>query len=137
MGYVVALPRSGVPSLDLIIATPDGQNTLAIQVKTGNPAWHPAKKDPRKSEWHWPVGGKAKELNGASLFYVFVGLDEMKEKEPTVFIVPARDVAGNLIGYPKSDPTSFWFVIMEDEAKEKWHKNDWHLIEEQLPLPKA
>ena len=34
MGYLVALTRGGSPSVDLMVATPNGKKTVTIQVKT-------------------------------------------------------------------------------------------------------
>jgi len=34
MGLVVALPRGGVPSSDLIVTTQEGRRSISLQVKT-------------------------------------------------------------------------------------------------------
>jgi hypothetical protein len=133
MGYIVALPRAGVPSLDLIVATPDGQKTLAIQVKTASQAFHLAKKKPEDTRWYWRVSDKVIASSAESLFYVFVDLHvDDPSKQPDVFIVRSIDIKEENL-----DPTNGpWFLIMKDDEEKKWHKNDWHLIEEYLPLPK-
>jgi hypothetical protein len=39
MGYVAALPRGGSPSVDLMVGTVDGRNTVTVQVKTKSQAF--------------------------------------------------------------------------------------------------
>jgi hypothetical protein len=134
-GYLVALTRGGSPSIDLMVATSDGQKAVTIQVKTATNASVPCKRKPENSLWNWPVGSKALDLSGESVFYAFVDLREGTEKAaksmlmPEVFIVPAEFVREHLNPFPKppKKPTTFWFDIFEKD-KEKWHEN-WDLIE--------
>jgi hypothetical protein len=136
MGYLVALTRGGSPSVDLMVGTPDGRETVTIQVKTASNAFYSPKRKPENSNWYWPVGSKARGFRGKSVFYAFVDLkrgDGKHSKQPPmpdVFIVPADFVAGHLNGYPKENPTRFWFDIVEKD-KEKWHEA-WPLIEDAL-----
>jgi hypothetical protein len=137
MGYIAALTRSGSPSVDLMAATPDGQNTLAIQVKTASYAYRPAKKQPENTYWCWQVSSKIREVRGESVLYVFVDLNRDSQdpsKTPDVFVVPSSDIREvNLSDTPKG----LWFIITKEDEERKWHRNDWHLIEERLPLPKG
>ena len=122
MGYLVALTRGGSPSVDLMVATPNGKKTVTIQVKTGDSGIFRSK-ETRTSGWNWRVSSKAKELCGESVFYAFVDLkggagEPSGEMEmPDVFIVPADFVKDNLNLYPKAaeEPTDFWFDIFEKE----------------------
>jgi hypothetical protein len=134
MDYLVALTRSGSPSIDLMVATADGKKTVTIQVKTAKKAFFPpTKKHP--GFWEWIIGSqKAKDLRGESVFYAFVDL-KGGAGEPDVFIVPADFVASNLLGFPKppKEATAFWFDI-EEKDKDKWQEA-WRLIRERLDSP--
>ncbi len=139
MGYLVALTRGGSPSVDLMVTTPNGKKTVTIQVKTATQAFLRVKRKPEQSCWYWPVGSKALDLSGESVFYAFVDLKgdtgepSGEMKMPDVFIVPADFVRNHLNIFPKppKKPTGFWFDIFEKD-KEKWHEN-WDLIKTRLP----
>ena len=158
MGYLVALTRSGAPSVDLMVGTADGRNAVAIQVKTNNQAFSPAgKKKKEPACWYWPIGAKAKELRGESAFYAFVDLNGgTGEPMPDVFIVPADIVAKNMDeAFPKNakDGRTTWVSVWEKpgkppmyffhieasenrkEKEEKWQEA-WHLIELALRVSK-
>ena len=148
MNYLVALTRGGSPAVDLMVATPNGEKTVTIQVKTMIQARF-------KSGWNWRLSSKAKELCGESVFYAFVNLNDCvgepsgatpkPDKMPEIFIIPADIVKSNLATFPhgSSKPTDFWFNIIENERDitdklkgiwaehGKWHEA-WHLIKERL-----
>ena len=44
LNHVVALPRGGVPSSDLLVTTPEGDKTISLQVKTALSPYNRSKK---------------------------------------------------------------------------------------------
>jgi hypothetical protein len=146
LGYLVALTKSGSPSVDLMVSSLDGQKTVTIQVKTGNAPHTTYKRNLSKQHWAWRVGEKAKEIHGESVFYVFVDLKTQKETSakhadqpmPAVFIVPARVVATHYRAYreqPKKKQTGFWFALGTEEA-DSWKPANWKDYNEALDLIK-
>ena len=137
MDLLVALTRSGAPAVDLMVASPDGQKTVAIQVKTARWARQTHKTKPEENGWCWNASAKEKDIHG-KLFYAFVDLKESddensKEKEmPDVFIVPAEEVPSNLYATKKND-RFFFFIDLEDGKK--WLEA-WHLITNRLEMKK-
>lgn len=63
-GYCAALTRAGSPGVDVLAATPGGERTISIQVKTSTSA----RSGVRKPDWSWDVGKGALLLNGSSIF---------------------------------------------------------------------
>ena len=132
-GYPVALTRGGSPSVDLMVATPDGRKAVTIQVKSMDRAYHPpTKKSP--GYWEWILGNKPpnKSMHAQALFYAFVDLKAGTSQSPDVFIVPHDYVAEHAIGFPKppKEARTFWFDIEEGE-RDKWREG-WRLIEDAL-----
>jgi hypothetical protein len=137
MGYVVALTRSGSPSVDLMVGTPDGKKAVTIQVKTATEASYTHKRNPEKDYWTWRVGTKAKEPGGKPPFYAFVDLrageeepskfSKSKQAMPDVFIIPADEVANTC---QKQEVSEGWFW-RERKDMEKWHEA-WDLIKKCL-----
>lgn len=156
MGYIVALTRSGSPSIDLMVASPNGKKTVTIQVKTGNTPHTTYSKKPSTHHWAWQVGDKAKDCGADSLFYAFVDLKRDEQPSPSlpdkttqllmpdVFIVPAAVVALAYAEYQEQSQdkrTGFWFAL-GTEGTDLWRATQakpwteyyeaWHLITEYL-----
>ena len=155
MGYIVALTRSGSPSIDLMVASPNGNKTVTIQVKTGNRPHRTYRKQPSKQNWSWPVGDKAKDCGADSFFYAFIDLKTPEQEEsspilpdkkeklmPDVFIVPASVLARDYAEYQKqTKEKQFWFGL-GTEDKDSWrgpkeepwaaYYEAWHLITKYL-----
>jgi hypothetical protein len=103
MGYHAALTRGGVPCVDVVVGSPEGHNSITIQVKTSNKAFfRMGKKHPDRDPacWCWPIGRKADSLCGETFFYAFVDLKGCASKQPPslmlvpdVFVVPAKNLA--------------------------------------------
>jgi hypothetical protein len=156
MGYLVALPRAGVPSVDLMVGTTDARNAVTIQVKTKNGAFSRATKK-ELACWYWQIGAKARESRGKSAFYAFVDLKsgEPSPSIPDVFIVPADFVAEMMsnpcpkgvktderttwVGSWGKPPMYFFYIEADENRKEKEEKwwEAWDLIERALGVAKA
>lgn len=98
MGFPVALTRGGSPSVDLMVGSLDGKDTVSIQVKTSNNAWRRYKRRPERNHWEWDVGKRALSLRGDRVIYAFVDLRWKKGtlSHPDVFVVPSQTVADSL-----------------------------------------
>lgn len=164
MGYHAALTRGGVPCVDVVVGSPEGRNSVTIQVKTSNNAFYRAgKKHPDRDPacWCWPIGRKAESLCGETFFYAFVDLKGCATKQlpspmlvPDVFIVPAKNLATMLNeafqdGLGRSGQTSwvsvwgkqqmyFFYIEAGEDHKEKVEKwqEEWRLIERALGGPR-
>lgn len=73
-GYVVAIPRANVPSLDLLVSDVTGQRSVSIQVKTSSGANRTFKRNPGNDRLEFDVGEKGKHIRGTNLIYAFVDL---------------------------------------------------------------
>jgi hypothetical protein len=98
-GLVVAMPRGGVPSTDLIVTRHVGGRAISIQVKTGTHSYENRKRKPEESYYHWDTGFKALDLSSDSHWYAYVFLNGWPSEQgalPQVFFVPSRVVAACL-----------------------------------------
>lgn len=94
-GLVVAMPRGGVPSTDLIVTREIGGPAVSIQVKTGTASYQNRKRKPEESYYVWDTGFKAIKMRNDSYWYAYVYLNEwpFKKELPKVFFVPSIIVA--------------------------------------------
>jgi hypothetical protein len=68
LNLVVALPRGGVPSSDLLVTTPTGGKTISLQIKT---ATKPENKHGKYGDYlTWIVSAKSRAIG--SHWYIFV-----------------------------------------------------------------
>lgn len=88
-GIHAAITLGNVPAVDVIVAKPDGELALSIQVKTSR--W--AHRDNRygKELCEWDVGASAVNRFSDHLWYAFVDLQESDTPSwnPRVFLVPS------------------------------------------------
>jgi len=129
MGYPVALTRGGSPTVDLMVGNLTGEETVSVQVKTSSGARREYKRKPENNHWEWPVGKRAMDLQGKSIFYAFVDLkwDDDNTTMPDVFIVPSKIVAETF-----NDPTWSMYVFwIMDKDKEQYFER-WELITKRL-----
>lgn len=95
MGLVVAMPRGGTPSTDLIVTSEKGGRSVSLQVKTGTSSHMVYKRKPENNYWLWDTGFKAMNLSNEFHWYAFVFLNEWPSsgRSPDVFFVPSKIVA--------------------------------------------
>ncbi|WP_321389188.1 hypothetical protein [uncultured Desulfuromusa sp.] len=90
---VVALPRGGVPSSDLLVTNFDCNKTISIQVKTATKALN---RHGKYGEYlTWSVSTKSKLISETSHWYAFVDLMgwPTESNSPDIYFVPSIDVA--------------------------------------------
>lgn len=109
---VVALPRGGVPSSDLLVTTPNGDKTISLQIKT---ATQPKNSHGKYGHYlTWAVSAKSRTINCHAHWYVFVDLlDWPRGKDnPEVYFVPSCDVAESLkTDWNKAEETRLFFPL--------------------------
>ena len=113
LNLVVALPRGGVPSSDLLVTTPNGSKTISLQVKT---ATQPENSHRRYGDYlTWAVSTKSRAINSENHWYVFVALrDWPTGNHPELYFVPSCDVAESLKSeWNKPDETRLFFPLFK------------------------
>lgn len=115
LGFVVALPRGGVPSSDLLVTTANGDMTLSLQVKT---ATKPFNTHGIYGKYlTWGMSQKAKSNNKTTHWYVLVDQHGWPRsgKEPDLYFVPSCDVANCLnTDWNKQDETWLFFPLFDE-----------------------
>jgi hypothetical protein len=122
MGLVVALPRGGSPSTDLIVTTAKGGHALSLQVKTGaGDANHVVyKRKPENNYWMWPTSFKAIEASNESHWFAFVHTAGWPSSEclPDIFFVPSQVVGERMQKEQKKERKFPVFWMMEADAEQ-------------------
>jgi hypothetical protein len=79
---------------DLLVSSPDGFQSLTIQVKTTRLALRTRGgrgKEKKPYELQWDVGPKSRKLNNPNLWFAFVDLKEF-QGIPDIYFVPSKVV---------------------------------------------
>lgn len=113
LGLVVALPRAGVPTSDLLVTTQKANKTISLQVKT---SFEPQNRSIKYTDYYsWDVSRKSLEIKHTSHWYAFVNLHNWPnvEKSGAIFFVPSADVASLLEknAWNKEDAPRLFFPI--------------------------
>jgi len=118
MGLVVALPRGGVPSSDLLVTTFEGNKTLSLQVKT---SLSPINKSKKYGDyWSWDVSKDARNDKGESHWYIFANAYNWPNsgQAPDIYFVPSKVVAEIVKEWNEENASRLFFRIMEKEERE-------------------
>jgi len=93
-GFHAAVTFGNAPSVDILVASPNGSSTISLQIKTSHWALRTRGRGSKKQPHHyeWDVGQKSAYLNQTDLFFAFVDLKLGKCELPEVFIVPSQRV---------------------------------------------
>ncbi|MCE5311476.1 MAG: hypothetical protein LLG20_27895 [Acidobacteriales bacterium] len=126
-GFLVAIPRANVPSLDLLVSDASGAHSVSIQVKTSSGAWRDYKRTPERDHWEFDVGEKAMHQKSERLFYTFVDLNG-GDGSPKVFVVPSHVVHEQM--NDGCDRKRFMMWITAGEEKDYLER--WDLVESAL-----
>jgi hypothetical protein len=120
MGLVVALPRSGVPSSDLLVTTFEGHKTLSLQVKTS--LWPMTKSNKWENYWSWHVSNKARECCGDNFWYVFVNAYNWPDSgnQPDIYFVPSKIVAETVADWNDPGSSTQFFRIKQKGDREQF-----------------
>lgn len=145
-GMIGALAPDGVPTLDILVSSPDGDQLASLQVKTTLTA---------KPASSWRMMKKHETIKRVGLFYCFVNLFENGERKPECFIVPSDRVAHIMaeshkswLSTPKADGTAkkdteirsllkdYNYLNTPDaqDFKAGWlevYRNNWDLLKKQ------
>lgn len=112
---VVALPRGGVPTSDLLVTTPSGGKTISLQIKT---ATQPENKHKKYGNYlTWAVSAKSRAISCGSHWYVFVDLKKWPSSQdsPELYFVPSCDVAESLnTEWSKADATMLYVPLFKE-----------------------
>jgi len=119
LSQIVAMPRAGVPSIDILVSALTGTLTVGLQIKTSSWAWRSYKRNPNNNHWEFDVGGRAVGKTDPRLIYVFVSLSEPEKEGPRVFVVPSAYVCKQLgNGYKRN---MIWIMKSDQQLfEEKW-----------------
>jgi len=119
LGLVVALPRGGVPSSDLLVTTPKGHRSLALQVKTSLSKLNISNK--YGNHWAWDVSTKARE-HSEFHWYVFVNAYDWPSggKCPDIYFVPSRIVSKIVMEWNDPNSSRLFFRIMEKDERDQY-----------------
>jgi len=119
-GYIVAIPRANVPSLDLLVSDISGRRSISVQVKTSSGASRTFKRRPENERWEFDVGPKGKSSCGENLLYAFVDL-KWGDGTPEVFIVRSKVVFDFFNDGIDRKRYMMWISLAEAEAfRERW-----------------
>jgi hypothetical protein len=119
LGLIVALPRGGVPTADLVVSDTYCESSVAVQVKTGTNPWNPNRKDPQGSYFAWETGAKVIGRVSPSFWYAFVSLNGWPESErsPQVFFVPSQEVSSVVRSEQLEGHKRLFFWMYAENAK--------------------
>jgi hypothetical protein len=132
LGFVVALPRAGTPTVDLLVSNREGTRSVTIQVKTAEWAERMRGRGSNKKldRVEFPLGHKAAYVNAPSVFYVFVDLKGRdKDSVPTVYVVPSLEIFQYCEGWAKNAKLVRWHPLID---KARPFENNWDPIVELL-----
>ena len=135
-GFIVAMPRDGSPTVDILACNEDGSRTIAIQVKTTAEAERTRGRGDEKVLDHleFPLG-KASAQRSSDLLFAFVDLHNDKEnidaKSPDadVYFVPSTIVRDACSDWLEKVKWLRWHQSIEMMAP---YKNNWKLVEDRL-----
>ena len=127
-GFIVAIPRGGSPTVDLLVSNVDGDRTIALQVKTTEWAERTRGRGSNKCIHHFefPLGHKAATHSGERFLYVFVDLLGRDPKTvPVAYIVPSNDIIAYCGEWAKKAPLVRWHPRVETAEK---YREAWNTI---------
>lgn len=133
LGAIVAIPREGTPTIDILASNLDCTKMIGIQVKTTDWATRERGRGANRKPHHleFPLGKKSLKKFGKNLYYAFVDLNglDWHEKQPDVYIVPSKFVHDHCVDWI-DDVTMVRFHI-EIEKMNRF-KNNWDSIMNKL-----
>jgi len=128
-GFVVGLTRGGTQSVDLLVSNEKGDKRISIQVKTMDSAYQERKRKPENSHWHFFVHKKGFEHNEKGFLYAFVDMKGKFNENPSVFIVPSKDVIEYLGPNPEDWSIPSFLISLNEKDK---YLERWDIIEKLL-----
>ena len=124
-----AVTVGNAPYVDVIVSSPDGSASIAVQVKTAVWAMRTRGRGVNKQPHHyeWDVGRKSALANNPGLMFAFVDLKRMEEM-PDVYLIPSSKLTEYFAGLGE---LKRWMYHPLIEAVEGY-RNNWQVIEDLL-----
>lgn len=112
LDLIVALPRGGVPSSDLLVTTPTAEKTISLQVKTATAPYNSSKK--HGNYYAWSCSEKSLSVKSPTHWYAFVDLKGWTDggENPEIYFVPSLIVAVELLKEKEEYPSPRLFFCM-------------------------
>lgn len=133
MDIVVALPRDGSPTVDILASNMEGNKVIAIQVKTTEWATRDRGRGKNRKAHHleFPLGHKSGRLKSDNLIFAFVDLNwrDWHEKQPDIYFVPSEFVFDFCKPWIDKVKMVRFHIGIEELNR---FKNNWNFITEKL-----
>jgi hypothetical protein len=115
LNLVVALPRGGVPSSDLLVTNERGEKTISLQVKSARKPFNKSRKD--GDYLAWEVSSREITVSDKH-WYALVDLKNWPEddKIPEVFFISSNKIKHGIEKDNKTDAKRFFFCLSLSEA---------------------
>jgi hypothetical protein len=140
-GIHAACTFGNAPSVDILVSSPDGERSIAVQVKTAAYARRPFGDNKEVTNFDWVLKYKAVQKGYENLFFIFVDLwgkkcEWSKQEErliswqPTVYVLPSKD----LVEKCKDWDEAYWRFQPEVAFMSKYEER-WDLLKGALKGP--
>lgn len=121
LGLIVALPRGGVSTTDLLVTDPDCESAVAIQVKTSRNPLQDGHKARAEQYLAWHTSANVIGRVSPSLWYAYVALNEWPtaQHSPDVYFVPSEEVSRVVREEQRTSSSSmlfYWLGVEQSEA---------------------
>ena len=133
LDIIVAMPREGSPTVDILASNLNGSKVLAIQVKTTEWATRDRGRGKNRKAHHleFPLGYKSGKLNSDNLIFAFVDLNwrDWHEKQPDIYFIPSECVFEFCKPWIDNSKMVRFHIALDEINK---FKNNWELVTERL-----
>lgn len=128
---IVAMPRAGIPGLDLLVSNEKGGHAISIQVKTGTQA---TRKDQGRKMYLWSTSYSAIDRDDRFLWYAYIWLKNwpIKDELPEVFFVLSKMVSDRIQECKEANESWPYFWMYEDEAQQYRGNSGFKLLMDAL-----
>ncbi len=131
----VALIPAGGTSVDLLVSTPDGSRSAAVQVKSRGDARKRRARDGAVTRYDWFIGKKVFDQD-PDLVYALVDLKGWEEGTPDVYVVPAGHLVSHFEGLMRERPDVDWannrYIFQPWPEQMEPYRNQWAPLMEKL-----
>ena len=129
---VVALPRGGVPSCDMLVTTKLAGKSVSIQVKTATSPLNEPKKD--KHYYAWSTSANSVDSVHANHWFAFVNLNKWPEADtsPEIFFIPSGVVAIEVKKELEKGAKWLFYCIECDDAEQYRGMNGVNMLLREL-----
>jgi len=131
-GFHAACTLGNAPSVDILVASEDGEHSLCLQVKATTRATRMRGRGENKApvQLQWALGHRAAKLNSDSLFFAFVDMKDFAVPGiPDVYVVPSGYVYKHCEQWVDQVK---WVRFHVDIGEMEQFKNNWNLLKRRL-----